>query len=68
MVFVSVCVYLSIFTFSKLLSLPNLPKLLFIEQGKAARAAVVGGGGGQHGLATCFFQQLSFYHIHFSKK
>jgi hypothetical protein len=63
---VCVCVCLSAFTFSKLPSLPNLPKLLFTEQGKVARAAAKGGR--QHGLATCFFQQLPFYCIHFNKK
>jgi hypothetical protein len=40
-------------------------KLLFTGQGRAARAAA---GEGQRGLATCFFQQLPFYCIHFSKK
>ncbi len=46
----------------------ELLKLLCTEQGKAVRAAARGGGGWQHRLATCFFQQLPFYRIHFSKK
>jgi hypothetical protein len=62
---VCVCVCLSVFTFSKLPSLPNLPKLLFTEQGRAAKAAAATGaparvGGGAARAGHLLFSTVTF--------